>query len=376
MWSKEVLLYPQETEELCLTSRDIIKMVHSLYLTVLKSFSYEELKDLCFAPNSTFPNVFDRDWGIWRDKARADFNISEEFFDLVRSLGGPQRYLQIASYAKLSPLSLAEMHEGEIEGVYEPYTGYIEADKRRDEKALSFFASLITPEQAKQVFDPDYSSLEEDVRITVDNWSLLDRELTYPSPVYDYSYLSLVLRHGRVDILDHILPYYFKLPKGFSVQRGDTVQSDDVLLQTCTWQEFIVLVESMLSSADLRIVDFIVSIYGEKEIRDFINLMNLDARSSLYLHGKPEEAYQIEKRFNNTYADYMVELVLGKKEKYYWLENNQGDIAFLMTLLPFLSTKLLEEFMDEGHDALLYPLTGSLITKHLQERAASSQEAV
>nr|WIL02740.1 hypothetical protein Cbor_184 [Cedratvirus borely] len=364
-------------------------MVPSLYLIVLKSFSYGRLKELCFAPQSNFALIFDRDWGIWRDKAKADFNISEEFFDLVRSsasngirvagdfnnvgtLSGPQRYLQIASYVKLSPLSLAEMHEGEIEGVYEPYTGYIEADKRRDEKTLSFFASLITPEQAKQVFDPDYSSLEEDVRITVDNWSLLDRELTYPSPIYDYSYLSLVLRHGRVDILDRILAYYFKLPEGFSVERGDTVQSDDVLLQTCTWQEFIVLVESMLSSADLRIVDFIVSIYGEKEIRDFINLMNLDARSSLYLHGKPEEAYQIEKRFNNTYADYMVELVLGKKEKYYWLENNQGDITFLITLLPFLSTKLLEEFMDEGHDALLYPLTGSLITKHLQERAISN----
>ncbi|SHO33238.1 Hypothetical protein BQ3484_170, partial [Cedratvirus A11] len=100
-----------------------------------------------------------------------------------------------------------------------------------------------------------------------------------------------VLRHSRIDILDRILPYYFKLPEGFSVQRGDTVQNDDVLLQTCTAEEFIVLVESMLSSADLRIVD---CIYGEKEIQDYIHMINLDARKSLYLRGKPEEAYQIE----------------------------------------------------------------------------------
>jgi hypothetical protein len=32
----------------------------------------------------------------------------------------------------------------------------------------------------------------------------------YSSPIYDYSYLSL-LRHDRVNILDHILPRYFKL---------------------------------------------------------------------------------------------------------------------------------------------------------------------
>jgi hypothetical protein len=46
----------------------------------------------------------------------------------------------------------------------------------------------------------------------------------------------------------------------------------------------------MLSSADLRIVDFIISIYGE-EIQDYIQIMGLDTRNSLYLHGKPEEAY-------------------------------------------------------------------------------------
>jgi hypothetical protein len=100
--------------------------------------------------------MFDRDWGIWRDKAKADFNISEEFFDLV-SLDGLQRYLQVASYIKLSPISLARMHEGEIEGVYEPCAGYIKADKRRDEKVLVYFVSL-----------------KEDVQITIYNLPLLD----------------------------------------------------------------------------------------------------------------------------------------------------------------------------------------------------------
>ncbi|SPN79418.1 Hypothetical protein BRZCDTV_331 [Brazilian cedratvirus IHUMI] len=44
-------------------------MEKSLRSLVLAKYSYDDLIDLCFAPDSTFANVFDCDWGVWRDKA-------------------------------------------------------------------------------------------------------------------------------------------------------------------------------------------------------------------------------------------------------------------------------------------------------------------
>nr|WIL03108.1 hypothetical protein Cbor_188 [Cedratvirus borely] len=122
----------------------------TLYSTILRNYTYEQVRDLCFAPGSTFGSAFDCEWGVWRDKAVADFDISPQFFDLVRSLGasngirtlsGSQRYLQIASYVKLSPLSAVRvLPGGQIEGVYESIKGIRVAKERKDAQAMMFFA--------------------------------------------------------------------------------------------------------------------------------------------------------------------------------------------------------------------------------------------
>ncbi|QIN54303.1 hypothetical protein [Cedratvirus kamchatka] len=108
----------------------------SLYSTILRNYTYEELERLCLDPD--FAILFDCDWGIWRDKAVVDFDVSPQFFDLIRVLSGPQRYLQIASYVKLTPLS---------ENAYEPISGFREARFRKDKEMLLWFPQRITIEQ-------------------------------------------------------------------------------------------------------------------------------------------------------------------------------------------------------------------------------------
>ncbi|SOB74335.1 hypothetical protein BQ9231_00452 [Cedratvirus lausannensis] len=99
-------------------------MSQTLYSTILKNYTYDELKKLCLDPE--FNLLFDCEWGIWRDKAQADFGISPQFFDLIGVLPGPERYLQIASYIKLSPSS-----EGVYEAVRLVTVGYQSNDSDR-----------------------------------------------------------------------------------------------------------------------------------------------------------------------------------------------------------------------------------------------------
>lgn len=70
----------------------------SLRNLVLSTYPYEQLRDLCFEEESNFGEIFDCHWDLWRDKAVAEFNITPQFFDLVKTLSGPQRYLSIKSY--------------------------------------------------------------------------------------------------------------------------------------------------------------------------------------------------------------------------------------------------------------------------------------
>nr|WIL03380.1 hypothetical protein Cplu_298 [Cedratvirus plubellavi] len=123
-------------------------MLRSLRQTSLANYDYEQVKNLCSDPS--FYNVFDCQWGVWRDKAVADFGISPEFFDLVPILSGSQRYLQISAYERLTEDSLAKSVD---EGVYEAVAGFKEAVMRDDYDMVLFFYHNLTRMQRNYILD-------------------------------------------------------------------------------------------------------------------------------------------------------------------------------------------------------------------------------
>ncbi|SOB74327.1 hypothetical protein BQ9231_00444 [Cedratvirus lausannensis] len=360
-------------------------MAQSLYSTVLKNYTYDDLKELCFAPGSTFTNVFECDWRIWRDKAAADFGISPQFFDLVRSLSGPQRYLQIASYVKLTPLSLAGWYDDEtcpcfIEGVYEAYAGYREAKERRDGDMMLWFAQRVTPEEDFALGGKSTFARAKEER---QSWSGgLLKDLHHPRR-YDVHYLSLVVRHGRVDILDDIIHRYFTLPKEFSIVDLDKGGLEgpfplyDLPLQTTSDEDVIELLESALSSGDVRIVDFFRSIFRDRDLVRMASQIRF-LSDSLLIHGKPEEAYKIALRFMDAdisiyRLSYMVELVLHQMEKKgsFWrlLPDNLGNITFIQALLTYVDKEQVRFLLEEdftGVEHTLYPLSVSLLQDYVE----------
>nr|WIL04682.1 hypothetical protein Cduv_202 [Cedratvirus duvanny] len=361
-----------------------IRQPVTLYSTILKNYTYEELKELCFAPDSTFGNIFDCDWGVWRDKAVADFGISPEFFDLIKTLSGPQRYLQISTYVKLTPLSLAvEYDDKTLEGVYEPLQGYEEAKGRRDKNMLVWFAQRITPEE-NLILDRRIDLRQ--AKATIASWfGGLLTNLYYPprNRKYDIHYLSLVISHGRVDILDKIIHKYFNLPKDFKIANLEKGGLEgpfpfyDLPIQNTNQDDFEEIVDSSLASGDVRIVDFVRSIFRDRNIQSIVP-PDLSSKS-LYNHGKPEEAYKIALRFidKNTrtvYLDYMAELVLkiGHRESYMDIIHRKiGDIAFLQALLPYIKKYEIEEIFEQEEEEgniqelfTFYPLSMSLLEQH------------
>ncbi|SOB74328.1 hypothetical protein BQ9231_00445 [Cedratvirus lausannensis] len=363
----------------------------SLLSSVLATYTYDDLKELCFAPESTFGSAFDCNWDVWRSKAVADFNISPQFFDLVPTLTGPQRYLQIATYVKLSPLSLAGQYDDEtcpcfIEGVYESFSGMEEARERRDGEMMVWFAQRVTPEEDAvlgrfRVVD----SFTEAKRMVAGWFGGLLKDLRYPprNGKYDMYYLGLVIRHGRIDILDQIIHKYFTLPEGFSIEKdipkvpfweyqGVTY---DLPLQTTPDVVVEEYMEDCMSTSDTRIVDFFRSIFRNRNLQSMISKTTL-SKKSLLIHGKPEEAYGIALRFikENTgveYLDYMVELVLQQtaQEDSYWrlIHRNLGNITFIQALLPHVKKYHIEEIFEdlEDHDYVLYALSIYLLEQSL-----------
>ncbi|SPN79420.1 Hypothetical protein BRZCDTV_332, partial [Brazilian cedratvirus IHUMI] len=312
----------------------------------------------------------------------ADFGISEEFFDLIRTLSGPQRYLQIASYVQLSPLSLADVYDdGTIEGVYEPYAGYKEARERRDADMMLWFAQRVTPEEdaALNRGESTFARAKEEAR----GWlGGLLKDLHQPRR-YDMHYLSLIIRHGRVDILDDIIHPYFNLPKDFSVSKLEKggLQGPFPLynlpIQTTSDKDVQELLESALSSGDVRIVDFFRSIFRDRDLQRMASVIGL-SKYSLLIHGKPEEAYKIALRFITKdtsifYLSYMAELVLHQVEqkKSYWrlLPEKLGNITFIQVLLPYMDREQVEFLLQEdfvGMEFTLYPISISLLEEHIQ----------
>jgi hypothetical protein len=360
----------------------------SLLSSALATYTYDDLKELCFAPESSFPNVFDCDWDVWRSKAIADFGISGEFFDLVgsfasngiRTLSGPQRYLQIVSYVKLTPLSLATQYDdGTVEGVYEAYKGYIEARERRDGPMMVWFAQRVTPEEDVTLGSEEstFARAKEEVA----GWyGGLLKTLRYPPRYYNMHYLGLVISHGRIDILDRIIHRYFTLPEGFSIARDIPKVPFweyrgavyDLPLQPTPDEEVEEYMQDCMLTSDTRIVDFFRSIFRDRDLESIISRTTL-SKKSLLIHGKPEEAFGIALRFINQdtpvyYLDYMAELVLqqtsqveGYAELIY---RNLGNITFIQALLPYVQAEEILQRLEE-QEYVLYPLSVQLLEESL-----------
>nr|WIL03234.1 hypothetical protein Cbor_178 [Cedratvirus borely] len=378
-----------------------IRQPATLYSTVLKNYTYEEIRNLCFTEGSTFPSAFSCDWDIWRDKAVTDFNISPQFFDLIRVLSGPQRYLQVASYFKLTPLSGVRMYEGSIiEGVYEAFKGYEIAQKRRDGDMVLWFFNRLKPEARKQVKSA-YSVLLE-----LKEKKAVEARLSISEPFEEeedkYFYLIEATKKGRVDILDHNIHDLFRLPKDFSISRDVPKHGNynnanfwkkkgyllDLPLQELdediedTFLEK--LLEASLESGDTRIADFYLSIFRNKkeEIKKAARKTRF-GYDSLLLHGNPEDAYSIALRtlrYKKTYDDlpfHIVEVAFYLMQKHYesqgaFLISHLGDVASIMAILPVCSEEdvtralnVLDEVRGESYK-YLYPLSTMLLKQHYQ----------
>ncbi|SHO33227.1 Hypothetical protein BQ3484_159 [Cedratvirus A11] len=385
-------------------------MAGTLRSTLLRKYSYEEIRDLCFTEGSTFTSAFDCEWGVWRDKAVADFNISPQFFDLIRTLSGPQRYLQIASYVKLTPLSGVRVYKdtGAIEGVYEALDGFREALYRKDPEMLLWFANRVKPKQDEElirIFPGEQSKLARAEKL-VARWER-EKDISLRRDDGSVNYLLYIIRRGNVRELDQIIHRYFTLPEGFSIakdipkvpfweiydEQGHLRTIYNLPLQTLDSEMgglFDNLVEAVLGSGDTRIADFFLSIFRNREMRkkdaSFYRVVYTSAKNSLKVHRKPEEAYGIQLRFfdqsyngDGHWYDYMVELLLFLKEQGRDINPNKiwsnlGNIPYITVLLPLVSRERAKEFLEDeiiyspGVDYyVLYPLSTSLIEEYLQK---------
>lgn len=320
-------------------------MAHSLYSTVLKNYSYEQVRDLCFDEESTFANVFDCEWGIWRDKAVADFNISHQFFDLVRTLSGSQRYLQIASYVRLTPLSGVRLYTntGVIEGVYEAYAGYKEAKKRKDPTMMAWFFNRWGP--ARGISERERSSRKKRIE-------------RVKSPIHE------IIKQGRVDLLDNLIHQKFILPEGFSIERG---VPRIPFWELSSWQplqlplqphvrdyEVREFVQASMIGADVRIVDFFLSIFQDRDLDNSVRGRYQELEKGLRRHGKPEETYGISLRLTGkgyVHPTSMVEYTIylfrrqqqDEHEYDYIVLLEMGNLPYLQAFLPFLNA---EDLLD------------------------------
>ncbi|SPN79424.1 Hypothetical protein BRZCDTV_334 [Brazilian cedratvirus IHUMI] len=351
-------------------------MAKSLYSTVLHNYTYEQVRDLCFASDSTFGNVFDCDWGVWRDKAVVDFGVSPQFFDLVPNLSGPQRYLQIASYVKLTPLSGVRVYEdGTIEGVYEAWKGYTQARLRKDPDMLLWFANRIKPEQQTG----PRRNISQKTQSAIDDFAQPKEKKQF---IFRYEDLLWFVKHGKIRELDEIIHNYFTLPEGFSIEKDvpyvpfwEITDKYSALLDLPLQDysgDIEDLVNALASSGDVRIVDFFRSIFRDR--LDLLESRYASAQKSLLLHGKPEETFGIEVRFFNPekYIEYqyMAETLLGisvpnkEKLKSYVLTSSLGDITYLMAVLPLFSKEVILEALKKV-DGLVYPLSKAILENYI-----------
>ena len=367
-------------------------MAKTLRGTVLSNYTYEEIRNMCFTEGDNFSLSFDCDWGVWRDKAVADFDISPQFFDLVPTLSGPQRYLQIASYVELSPLSGVRVYPdtGVIEGVYEAYRGYLEAKQRKDAQMMLWFYSRMKPIIQEELAILEDVDIEEEIETLALKWRKKPLGNLKRAGL-GTDHLVRVIRTGNVAFLDAIIHNYFVLPQGFSIEKdipkvpfweflaGNKAIYDLPLQNTNQGRVKAVIIAAVRKSLDTRIVDFFRSIFRDRNLSEMVDNYTSERE------GKPEEAYGIALRFITPLYigpihEHMVEIILylstiEDMNRYYSsiLSLKKGNVAFLQALLPFvnpdqirqqeefpdyspLSTLLIQEYEDMERQPLVYQM--------------------
>lgn len=381
---------------------------------VLYTFSYEQTKQVCLE----YPSIFGSPWydsWVWREKAMADFDISGEFFDLVRSsasdgvsLAPSQRYLQIKSYHVLTPDMAVKVHYDEsfpegyfIEGIYEAPAGYMFAKRLADREMKIFFANRLKPEQIKmfnrhgRVHIP--SRTLDHAMIDKLNAPRSYRPQPKPKVVKsflsglkkgrrDINFLYMVLESGKTDWIDQVLHRYFNLPKGFSIQKdipytpfwaeefplydlpiydGELLKIDsyfDKVLSRCTEPDLADFYFYMLNAYDTRVVDFFRSILRGKN--------DPDCRSYLgeFSPKNVEESFGIYKRLGKSRDKSIfpppLEKVLQEKNYTETIIDNMGNIPLLQTLLPLVVKKDIERIAEVY--ARGYPLTEKILEAWLE----------
>lgn len=238
----------------------------------LARYSYEDLKKLCFEKGKqNISTIFDCEWDLWREKAKADFGISPEYFDLIRLFPGYERYLQISSYFGMNPNLAVNVYEnGAIEGVYEAVKGLSESIEKADIVSAKFFASRLDEKKKVSLlrhFNFEKGTSIENLTYYIEffigiysAWELIlsglepfsyifdfpirDREniakklilhksveaLNYIKELLMYGYyddkpirkqkiLKNIIESGKTSFLDYVLHDFFDLPKGFSIAK-------------------------------------------------------------------------------------------------------------------------------------------------------------
>nr|WIL03159.1 hypothetical protein Cbor_304 [Cedratvirus borely] len=366
-------------------------MLRSLRQISLANYSYRQVKDFCSDPS--FYNVFDCQWGVWRDKAVADFGISEEFFGLVPILSGSQRYLQISAYERLTEDSLAKSVD---EGVYEAVACFKEAVMRDDYDMVLFFYHNLSEIQ-KQYIRTEWESmfltwpivisptsrkanklisfgLVEHDEEEVDDYFFLERgsEEAFQRLINDIrrkdvshqqrmNFLYSVLISGRLDFIDAIIHDYFVLPEGFSINRDIAYvpfwEYQGEVLYDLPSQEHIhhievtQIAESVLTGCNTRVVDFFRSMFRgfieENRILVPVFLQRGMRIQTLYPRSaKAEEVYSISKRFPRWGYDFMSEFLLkGGDLDVEDFKDSQGNFVYS----PFIDVAL----MNDGNLTLI-----------------------
>lgn len=325
----------------------------------MEKLSYTQIRDLCFDDSATRSADYTErecEWKVWRKKAEIDFGVTGRFFDLVKTLPGAQRYLQVKTYYQLSPDSATRVYTntGYVEGVYTARAGYLEAQARNNPQMTSFF----------------YSRLKEDEKNSLPP--------PLPSPPEKQG-LYKILASGRVEELDAILHDYFTLPSGYSVARD--------VLEVPFWEEPPLyniplleqvedkeeIMQAVLVGLNPQVVDFFRSL--------FRGYTPAHASSSIYegllKHGRAEQAYALALRFPQDRGyDYMVEMLINPKlnslqaETFLSaLDTNLGNVALLTALLPYIRRDKLQtyyEALDEEFP-LLHPLPYLILESYLSQ---------
>lgn len=266
------------------------RVLPTLRDTILKNYTVQELENL-LANNQQFRVIFGGEFGyteVWREKCFLEFSIPPAFFDLAQGRLSPlQRYLEIATYHVLSPDSLR---------ICDKVYLYMEARRRADKRAEKYFASLLTPEEKRYAKEESYVPLllqeggdYEDEGYREDRTEQGD-EYAFQQMLNNNDDLLLhsAVSSGRIDFVNRAL--LLRLPdlsRNFNLadyvnSAGDWLPREHIYLKRLPHllrevllanqeinQDYDDLLEAAVSSFNLTILDFFLSLYIDHPSVDY-----------------------------------------------------------------------------------------------------------